>query len=189
VATIAPVEDVLEEIKTHSETTSTKSASGTFQRAVVGNIDEMDVGCCLEKLESVFLRQPQQKQFEQMEKRFSDLFMHSCLTVHSIEKIVKHAKEDGVPKALPSLNENVAYDTCPSNTTDAIHKSLLTIVNNSAYGSSGGGIICYYILTKYVKPLTKVRTLIGMLENAEKQDSSTIKEYFLNGEFVSLTDM
>lgn len=151
------------------------------------NYDEqiIDSPCCLEKLRNITLQQPQQKEFEKLEKSFSELFVHACLTVHSIEKIVRHAKEDGVPATLPSVNNFSDTDMYKRNSITPIHKSLLTIVNNTAYGSSGGGIICSYLLTKYVKPLTKVRTLISMLENSEKQDGVTkaaIDSYFLTGE-------
>lgn len=145
--------------------------------------------CCLEELTNISLQQPQQKEFERLEKRFSELFSHACLTVHSIDKIIRHAKEDGVPKALPSLNDFSDTDKYTRNSTTPIHKSLLTIVNNTTYGSSGGGIICYYLLTKYVKPLNKVRTLIAMLESSEKQDlvnRTAIESYFLNGETSGL---
>lgn len=149
-------------------------------------LDHSQSPCSFEKLKTINLQQPQQREFEALDKQISELFTHACLSLHTIEKILCHAKEDGVPAELPSLNYfSHTEDGTTRNSTAVIDKSLLTIVNNTAYGSSGGGIVYYYFLTTFVKPLNKVRTLVGMMEHSEKQDEVTktaIECYFLSGE-------
>jgi hypothetical protein len=171
-----------------SDITSTRSLSTSSRIATVSSFQKAEgMTCSLEKLTNITLQQPQQKEFEKIENKFSELFMHACLTVHTIEMVVRHAKEYGVPKELPSLNDfsDTSFNKYTHNATTEMHKSLLTIVNNSAYGSSGGGLVCYYLLTKYVKPISKVRALTSMLEYSAKQDCITkeaIDAHFAIGE-------
>lgn len=160
-----------------------RSASNSSWRS---RLDSTKRVCSLDTVKNVVLRQPQQREFERMEKKFSELFCHPCLTVHTIEKIIRHAKVDCLPKELPSFDSYSVTDIYDTNTTKTgVHKSLLTIVNNTAYGSSGGGIVYAYFLARFVKPIAKLRVLLTMLEKSDDQEhltKSVIQEHCLNGE-------
>jgi len=100
-------------------------------------VDESSTACCsLDMLKSIVLCQPQHQDFVKMERQLSELLIHPCLTIHTIETIIKHAKTDYVLKDY--ANESIYSN--PSQIVN-MHKSLLTIVNNTAFGSSGGGLL------------------------------------------------
>ena len=140
----------------------------------------------LESLRTVTLQQPQQKIFERMEKKFSSLFTHPCLSVTAIKKMVSQARGFDVRKDLSTSAGKLSFsDQCTVNSTTAIYKSLLTIVNTTAYGSSGGGIMYNFLLKNYIRPLNKLRILVSMLtfsrEKVIDPESSSLNDFVLKG--------
>jgi hypothetical protein len=176
--------NVLDRVASTSEDV-TRSVSNSSWRSRIDNSSDR---CSLDMLKSIVLCQPQQRQLEYLEKNLAMLLLHPCLTVHTIEKIIKNAKIECLPKDVPP-HDNFSDDVVSNASKTYANKSLLTIVNHSAYASSGGGIVYSYFSKRFIKPLNKLRVWLNVLEQSCKEEviiKSVLEDLSLRGMWLCI---